>query len=213
MKLGVSHHTLAENAISLDKPLVFVLDNRKDPEEEEKNKKRKRGEKNKGSGGPTFKNFGSYVQTTKIKGSSKIAIGWRARRMVWKRKWIILGLLLSNMMMQIISHYVPIVYLCIFSKTPKQLLVSCQVNVFNFPIAPGLMRRPMGPKSWSLSGRLGSRLVWWIWTLLSFGWYDEFWSLATWWPAFGFLVFWCQRKNAGWCFQVESLFTQHLPIH
>jgi len=157
VKLGVSHHTLEENAVRSDKPLVFVLDNRKDPEEEEKNKKRKRGEKNKGSGGPTFKNFGAYVQTIKIKGSSKISIGWRVRHIFEKYNQIIFGLLIPN-----IYFYIPKV--CIMSlNTLRQLLFKmvwrCLRHVFMFPTAPGLIRRPMGPKCWSLSGRLGSRLA------------------------------------------------------
>ncbi|CAL1126565.1 unnamed protein product [Cladocopium goreaui] len=157
VKLGVSHHTLEENAVRSDKPLVFVLDNRKDPEEEEKNKKRKRGEKNKGSGGPTFKNFGAYVQTIKIKGSSKISIGWRVRHIFEKCNQIIFGLLIPN-----IYFYIPKV--CIMSlNTLRQLLFKmvwrCLRHVFMFPTAPGLIRRPMGPKCWSLSGRLGSRLA------------------------------------------------------
>ena len=94
----MSHHSLEESAVRSDKPLVFVLDNRKDQEEEDKNRKRKRGEKNKGAGsGPTFKNFGCYVQTTKIKGSSKISIGWRMRRILDGCKQRLLGLVISNM--------------------------------------------------------------------------------------------------------------------
>lgn len=78
VKLTVSHHTLADNSVRSEKPLVFVMDNKRPEDEEKGTKKRKRGE-NKSKPGPNFKNFGSCLQTTKIKGSSKLVIGWRAR--------------------------------------------------------------------------------------------------------------------------------------
>ena len=86
VKLGISHHSLEENNgnVQSAKALVFVLDNRRDPEEgEEKPRKRKRGEKGKTTGANyNFKNFGAFVQTSKIKGSSKILIGWRTRHLL-----------------------------------------------------------------------------------------------------------------------------------
>ena len=82
VKLGASHHSLVDGAITSEKQLVFVLDHREADDGEEK-KKRKRGEKKKD--GPSFKNFGAYVQPTKIKGSQKLLVGWRARRIFFLR--------------------------------------------------------------------------------------------------------------------------------
>ena len=84
VKLGLSHHSISDGAVQQDKQLVFVLDNRSSEEEPKKRKRGAKGNKgNKGNkGGPTFKNFGAYVQPTKIKGCSKLEIGWRIRQMI-----------------------------------------------------------------------------------------------------------------------------------
>ena len=69
-----------------DKPLVFLLDHKKDSEEgEEKEKGKKRKKEKKGSG-VTVKNFGSFVQISKLKQSTMLVVGWRARqldKLVW----------------------------------------------------------------------------------------------------------------------------------
>ena len=84
VKLGVSHHSLVDDNIQSEKQLVFVLDNRNVDDGEEKPKKRKKGEP-KEKKGPNFKNFGFYIQPSKIKGSAKLLIGWRARQRLAKR--------------------------------------------------------------------------------------------------------------------------------
>lgn len=83
--MKVFQHTMSsgEQATwTCDKPLCFLLDERKDQEE---NKKGRKGKKKKDNN-PTFKNFGSRVNVSKLKGTSKLIIGWRIRP----------GLLLEN---------------------------------------------------------------------------------------------------------------------
>ena len=77
VKIKVSHHTLADGAISSDKALVFVLDPPKDPDAQAG--KRKRGSKNAKKDGPTAKNFGARVNPVKMKATPKFTIGWRVR--------------------------------------------------------------------------------------------------------------------------------------
>ena len=86
VKLGASHHVIVDGNVTQDKQLVFVLDHRDQGEGEEKEKKkRKRGEKKKD--GPSFKNFGAYVQPAKIKTSQKILVGWRARPLCFMKNF------------------------------------------------------------------------------------------------------------------------------
>ena len=80
VKIGVSHHTLADGNVQSDKQLVFVLDHRS-LEEGETKKRKKNADGTKRKNGPSFKNFGAYLQPSKIKASSKLIIGWRARQM------------------------------------------------------------------------------------------------------------------------------------
>jgi hypothetical protein len=85
VKLGVSHHTLIDGNVQLEKQLVFVMDAKTLDEPE--TKKRKKAEKSKS--GPNFKNFGAYLQCAKVKSSSKLTIGWRARRMLFGIYWFL----------------------------------------------------------------------------------------------------------------------------
>lgn len=72
MKLAVTHHSLVasgeSSAVSMDKPLVFVLDQPK------QSKKRK----SKGSA-LTAKSFGSMLDISKFKNARRCEIGWRVR--------------------------------------------------------------------------------------------------------------------------------------
>ena len=81
MKLGVSHHALVDGALNAEKPLVFVMGNRKD-DDEQGSKKRKHDGSNRKGNSVSIKNFGAYVQPTKIKSSTKLVIGWRVRRLI-----------------------------------------------------------------------------------------------------------------------------------
>ena len=67
--------------LTSEKPLAFVLDNRKNPDDDEEGnkKKRKKDTTNRKGNGVTYKNFGAFVQTSKIKASTKLLIGWRVR--------------------------------------------------------------------------------------------------------------------------------------
>ena len=67
--------------VQLDKPLVFVLDHRTSEDGEEKQPKRRRkSDNNKTKSGPNFKNFGAFVQPSKLKASGKLVIAWRSRQ-------------------------------------------------------------------------------------------------------------------------------------
>lgn len=72
----ISHHSIGANAPAptVDKPLVFVLD-----EPKEENEGKKRGKKNKNTFQPSIKNFGSRVNINKFKSSSKMILAWRCR--------------------------------------------------------------------------------------------------------------------------------------
>lgn len=74
VKLKLSHHSLTDNSVSCNKPLVFVMDPSKDPDAEGKKRKKK-----KKADGPTAKNFGSKLCTEKVKSSNRIVVGWRLR--------------------------------------------------------------------------------------------------------------------------------------
>lgn len=64
----MSHHDMTDDGPSLQKALVFVLDD--EPS----------GKKKKKKGGPNFKNFGAHVSITKLKAANKLDIGWRCRQ-------------------------------------------------------------------------------------------------------------------------------------
>ena len=69
---------MIDGNVQQEKQLVFVMDAKTADENE--TKKRKKAETKKQ--GPNFKNFGAYLQCAKVKWSSKLIIGWRARRLV-----------------------------------------------------------------------------------------------------------------------------------
>ena len=75
VNVQITHHTLNGDDLSSEKQLVFVLDDVKEPKEP---KKRKKGKTNK-SPGPTFKNFGSFIDVDKLKQCAKFTVGWRCR--------------------------------------------------------------------------------------------------------------------------------------
>ena len=62
--------------MACEKPLVFLLDSPKIPEEE-KGRKRKKGKKEPSKW--NIKNFGSVVNISMIKKAERVVIGWRAR--------------------------------------------------------------------------------------------------------------------------------------
>ena len=59
VNVQITHHTLNGDEVSSEKQLVFVLDDIKEPKEPEK--KRGKNKKNGKSSGPTFKNFGGFI--------------------------------------------------------------------------------------------------------------------------------------------------------
>ena len=113
--MGISHHSLVDSVPQSDKPLVFLLDHKKDSEEgEEKEKGKKRKKEKKGSG-VTVKNFGSFVQISKLKQSTMLVVGWRARqldKLVWdfvvqnqNEKGVNVVLLKHQKMRQVLDHF------------------------------------------------------------------------------------------------------------
>ena len=71
---------MVDGNLTAEKPLAFVLDNRKNLDDgEEVNKKKRKKDATNRKNGVTYKNFGAYVQTSKIKASTKLLIGWRVR--------------------------------------------------------------------------------------------------------------------------------------
>ena len=74
VNIKISHHTLADESITLEKPLVFILD---EPKEEEKKSKKK----SKKDSAPNHKNFGAKLAVNAMKGSDKFMIGWRCRHL------------------------------------------------------------------------------------------------------------------------------------
>jgi len=73
--------------LTSEKPLAFVLDNRKNPDDDEEGSKTKKRKKDKDTANRkgnavTYKNFGAFVQTSKLKASTKLLIGWRVRPQV-----------------------------------------------------------------------------------------------------------------------------------
>lgn len=83
VNVKIFHHTISSPddgspaTITPDKPLCFLLDELKDPEEKTKGKKTKK--KKDKDNQPTVKNFGSRLNINKLKGVSKLIIGWRIR--------------------------------------------------------------------------------------------------------------------------------------
>ncbi|CAK9032535.1 unnamed protein product [Durusdinium trenchii] len=82
--LKMSHHVFTgtgeQKVLQADKPLCFLLDERKEQEGDEKKGKKKKGKKKqKQDQSPTFKNFGALLNLAKLKGNSKLVIGWRMR--------------------------------------------------------------------------------------------------------------------------------------
>lgn len=85
--MKVSHHAFSgtgdQKVLQPDKPLCFLLDERKGGQDEEKKKPKKEGKKGKPKKKdqqvPTFKNFGALLNVAKLKGVSKMVIGWRMR--------------------------------------------------------------------------------------------------------------------------------------
>ena len=87
MNIKISQHTLSsgeEANLSPDKPLCFLLDERKNQDDDAggNKKKKKKKEKKDGPAPPTFKNFGSFVNVSKMKNAGKLTIGWRVRHRV-----------------------------------------------------------------------------------------------------------------------------------
>lgn len=87
VKLSVGHHSLVDGNLTSEKPLAFVLDNRKNPDDDEEGSKTKKRKKDKDTANRkgnavTYKNFGAFVQTSKLKASTKLLIGWRVRPQV-----------------------------------------------------------------------------------------------------------------------------------
>ncbi|CAK9030915.1 unnamed protein product [Durusdinium trenchii] len=86
VNLKVSHHsyngTSEEKVLLPEKPLCFLLDERKenqDDKNENKKKKKNKAKKKDQPAAPTFKNFGALLNVPKLKGASKVVIGWRLR--------------------------------------------------------------------------------------------------------------------------------------
>lgn len=73
VNVKLTHHTLTDAGVSLEKSLVFVLDEPKQADEEKKSKKKKK------DSGPNHKNFGAKLDVNKMKGTDKFVIGWRCR--------------------------------------------------------------------------------------------------------------------------------------
>lgn len=78
VKLAVTHHTIeAADKIVCDKPLAFLMDPPKQPDQGDgdgRRKRKKTAEKN-----MTAKNFGSVLNIAKLKKAGRLVIGWRVR--------------------------------------------------------------------------------------------------------------------------------------
>ena len=77
VKLGISHHSLnaAQDEVTLEKQLAFVVEPPKDEEEQEGKKKKKK--KNKST--VTMNTFGNGLCINKFKTVSSFVIGFRCR--------------------------------------------------------------------------------------------------------------------------------------
>ena len=73
VNVNVTHHTLNDNGITTEKPLIFILDEVKSDEEKKGRKKRKKDT------GPTHKNFGAKLSVDKMKGTDRFVVAWRMR--------------------------------------------------------------------------------------------------------------------------------------
>lgn len=68
----MSHHVFTgvggQRVLQADKPLCFLLDEKKDPNAEEKKGKKKKNAKDQA---PSFKNFGALLNLGKLKGAQR----------------------------------------------------------------------------------------------------------------------------------------------
>lgn len=170
VKLSVGHHSLVDGNLTSEKPLAFVLDNRKNPDDDEEGSKTKKRKKDKDTANRkgnavTYKNFGAFVQTSKLKASTKLLIGWRVRPQVslvscWFSKKIF-----------------PNMFKAISGMLHRGYVLCFPHFNFGLKFLPHSLSdwrpKPMARRMWSQSDPSHALLGWWIWTKWSFVWCER----------------------------------------
>lgn len=81
VKLAISHHSMnaAHDEISVDKPLVFVVEPPKDTEDDETQKKKKKKKNKQSKPAVNMNTFGNGLSISKFKTNTHFTIGFRCR--------------------------------------------------------------------------------------------------------------------------------------
>ena len=82
VKLAISHHSMnaAHDEISVDKPLVFVVEPPKDPTADDETQKRKKKKSKQSKPAVNMNTFGNGLSISKFKTNTHFTIGFRCRQ-------------------------------------------------------------------------------------------------------------------------------------
>jgi len=83
VKLAVTHHNISSDEplqLECDKPLAFLMDPPKSPDQGEGKPPKKKQRKSGSTRTLTSKSFGSVLDVGKLKKAKRLVIGWRVRR-------------------------------------------------------------------------------------------------------------------------------------
>ena len=86
VKLAVTHHSISSDEplqLECDKPLAFLMDPPKTPDQGDGKPPKKKQRKSGSTRTLTSKSFGSVLDLGKLKKAKRLVIGWRVRRPAW----------------------------------------------------------------------------------------------------------------------------------
>ena len=89
VKLAVTHHNMSSDEplqLECDKPLAFLMDPPKSPDQGEGGKPPKKKPRKSSTRTLTSKSFGSILDVGKLKKAKRLVIGWRVRWPAWNPK-------------------------------------------------------------------------------------------------------------------------------